>query len=83
MFKLLQINMVTTSKTNCFNESCGICKEDNNNYCINCSSSGHTNCNVEIGDCGHAYHAHCLSEWLKMRKVCPLCNKVWVTKVKG
>ena len=83
MFKLLTINIVTTSKTNFFNDTCGICKEDNNNYCINCSSSGTTHCDIVIGECGHAYHNHCLTEWLKMRRVCPLDNKVWVLKLKG
>lgn len=83
MFKLLSVSMVTTSKTNCYNEACGICKEDNNSYCINCSSSGNTNCNVLIGNCGHAFHEHCLNEWLKMRRVCPLDNKVWATKIRG
>ena len=83
MFKLLTINIVTTSKTNCFNDTCGICKEDNNNYCINCSSSGTTHFDIAIGECGHAYHNHCLTEWLKMRRVCPLDNKVWVLKLKG
>lgn len=83
MFKLLSVSMVTTSKTNCYNEACAICKEDNNNYCINCSSSGNTNCNVLIGNCGHAFHEHCLNEWLKMRRVCPLDNKVWATKIRG
>jgi len=80
---LLSVNMVTSSKTNCYNEFCAICKEDNNNYCINCVSSGNTNCNVEIGDCGHAYHGHCLAEWRKIKSVCPLCNKAWHTKIKG
>lgn len=80
MFKLLSVNIVTTSKVNCYNQSCAICKEDNNDYCINCSSDGNTNCNILIGNCGHAYHEHCLAEWLKVRKVCPLDNLFWVTK---
>ncbi len=83
MFKLLSINMVSTSKTKCYNENCGICKEDVNNYCINCVSSNQTSCNVTIGDCGHAYHDHCINEWLKQRKVCPFCNKAWHAKIKG
>jgi RING-box protein 1 len=82
MFKLQSLNLVTTSKINCFNEACGICKEDNNSYCINCASSGNTNCNVVIGECGHAYHEHCLNEWFKTRRVCPLDNKVWQVKIK-
>jgi RING-box protein 1 len=75
--------MVSTSKTNCYNETCSICKEDNNSYCINCVASGNINCNIIIGECGHAYHEHCLTEWLKMRRVCPLDNKVWQAKIKG
>jgi RING-box protein 1 len=82
MFKLKSVNIVTISKTNCFNEACGICKEGNNNYCLDCSSSGNTHCPVHIGECGHAYHAHCLDPWLKNRRVCPLDNKVWTLKIK-
>ena len=81
-FKLLSLNMVSSSKINCYNESCGICKEDNNTNCINCASTGNTSCNSIIGDCGHAYHEHCLNEWLKTRRVCPLDNKVWQVKIK-
>jgi RING-box protein 1 len=83
MFKLLTLNMVSTSKTNCYNDGCSICKEDNDSYCVNCIASNNTNCSTVIGDCGHAYHEHCINEWLKLKRVCPLCNKVWHTKIKG
>ncbi|CAN0112020.1 unnamed protein product, partial [Heterosigma akashiwo] len=25
--------------------------------------------------CGHHFHADCLDEWLRRRRVCPLCKK--------
>jgi RING-box protein 1 len=83
MFKLVSLNVVYTSKTNCFNEDCGICKESNDSLCINCNISGNANCSKVIGKCGHAYHGHCLNEWLKMRRVCPLDNQVWFQKTVG
>jgi RING-box protein 1 len=74
--------MVSSSKINCYNENCGICKDDNNNNCIDCTATGSTSCNSIIGECGHAYHEHCLNGWLKTKKVCPLDNKVWQVKIK-
>ena len=24
--------------------------------------------------CNHSYHSHCFSEWISVKKSCPLCN---------
>ncbi|EPY38467.1 RING-box protein 1 [Angomonas deanei] len=48
--------------------------------CIECQATqGVTpeDCNVAWGTCGHAFHIHCISRWLKTRNVCPLDNKEW------
>lgn len=34
-------------------------------------------CTVAWGVCRHAFHMHCISRWIKARKVCPLDNTPW------
>ena len=29
---------------------------------------------VRVLRCGHMFHADCVEEWLKKKKLCPLCN---------
>ena len=42
------------------------------------SSTPSNECVVAWGQCSHAFHNHCISRWLKTRKVCPLDNKEWI-----
>ncbi|KGG50810.1 putative ring-box protein 1 [Mitosporidium daphniae] len=44
----------------------------------NPSSTPSDECVVAWGQCSHAFHNHCISRWLKTRKVCPLDNKEWI-----
>ena len=34
-------------------------------------------CVLQWGVCGHAYHDHCIRQWLKSKHTCPLDNKPW------
>ena len=34
-------------------------------------------CHIAVGLCGHYFHRHCLSGWLKSHSVCPLCQSAW------
>ncbi|KAG5508773.1 hypothetical protein JKF63_05271 [Porcisia hertigi] len=34
-------------------------------------------CCVAWGTCGHVYHYHCISRWLQMRSICPVCGRQW------
>jgi E3 ubiquitin-protein ligase RBX1 len=34
-------------------------------------------CCVAWGTCGHVFHYHCVSRWLQMRSMCPVCGRQW------
>ena len=36
-------------------------------------------CHISVGECSHAFHAHCLEGWLRAgHRACPLCQAPWV-----
>ncbi|KAL3618057.1 hypothetical protein CASFOL_038378 [Castilleja foliolosa] len=45
---------------------CTICQDD---LCEN-------GMNIATLDCRHEYHYSCIKQWLRMKNVCPLCNKI-------
>lgn len=59
---------------NVHNSTCAICR----NYIFEPSinSSSNESCAV-VGQCSHAYHYDCISNWIKTRHNCPLCNAKW------
>jgi len=42
--------------------------------CITCEAEPHhaEECSVAWGQCGHSYHFHCITRWLRTRSTCPL-----------
>lgn len=50
--------------------------------CIECASTtnNNTDCKISWGKCGHAFHTHCIMEWLKSKSICPLDTKKWEYK---
>jgi hypothetical protein len=72
-------------------ELCAICRVDLSDHCLACSNAAcdgdannnkSSSCHVEIGECTHAFHRHCLAGWLERMKVCCLCSSEWrATKV--
>lgn len=59
-------------------DTCAICHTHIMERCIECEASDLTEpCNPAWGTCGHCYHFHCVSKWLKTRQVCPLDNNEW------
>ena len=63
---------------------CGICENEMSDLCDNCQIRGEREkypCTVSSGECGHAYHTHCIQSWRKMFKMCITCKKDWVHSV--
>lgn len=62
-------------------ENCAICRNHIMDTCIECSSSfSGQECKICWGKCGHAFHKHCIKEWLKSKSICPLDTKKWEYK---
>lgn len=61
--------------------NCAICRNHIMDLCIECQANRELcdpeYCAVAWGVCNHAFHYHCISRFLKMRRVCPLDNKEW------
>lgn len=52
-------------------DGCSICRLDT------CEAEDH----VMYTPCFHAYHKSCLEGWLKIRDICPMCNKSVLTQL--
>jgi hypothetical protein len=49
--------------------------------CLDCGNTdGSCDCISVLGVCGHGYHLHCISTWLKTKQMCPLDNNRWEYK---
>lgn len=65
-------------------DTCTICNCKQNEYCMECSIID-TDINpkpnkcfvVESLSCDHKFHYCCLSKWLLIKTICPLCAKDW------
>jgi RING-box protein 1 len=61
------------------NDTCAICHNALMVPCISCEAEPQhaEECSVAWGQCGHSYHFHCITRWLKTRSTCPLDDKEW------
>ena len=83
MFKIHKIHLDADWSWDVHNENCAICR---NNLCepsVNAETSDVTEFSYRpvVGVCNHAFHNDCISNWLKTKKVCPLCNAPWAFKI--
>lgn len=62
-------------------DNCAICRNSIMDICIECQadqkSTEDADCSVSLGQCKHAFHSHCITRWLRTRRVCPLDNSEW------
>ncbi|OQV24350.1 putative RING-box protein 2 [Hypsibius exemplaris] len=64
-------------------DNCAICRVMLMEPCLNCQVSNKTACVVVWGECNHAFHNCCMSQWIKNATAtagskCPLCQAEWV-----
>jgi len=61
-------------------DACAICTNELMVPCLTTCEANpqtHEECSVVWGQCGHAYHFHCISKWLVKHSTCPLDDLEW------
>lgn len=78
---VLKWNGVAFWTYNIQNDNCAICRNLMTVPCIGCEAEGQYNlseeCSIAWGICGHNFHFHCITKWLKNQSTCPLDSKTW------
>lgn len=76
MFTIKKIHLHCTWSLDAYNENCSICRS--HTVIIDDDEDDDDNDdNIVIGKCGHVFHETCIYSWVKVKNVCPLCNKKW------
>jgi RING-box protein 1 len=80
-YKILKLNAVAVWNFEISIDTCSICKLGITEDCILCQSnrneSSNQRCTKVVGRCNHCYHSHCIDEWSKKHKTCPIDNQPW------
>lgn len=75
--RVVYIRPVYAIKLNTLNETCHICQIHLEKRCNTCSINNVISCKVIIGQCHHAFHEHCMKEWLIKNNNCPVDSSYW------
>lgn len=62
---------------------CGICHSEYDACCPSCKMPG-DDCPLIWGECGHAFHLHCIMTWFQSStngETCPMDRKEWKTAI--
>lgn len=61
-------------------DACAICTNPLKDRCMTtCEALGNQGaCDTMKGECGHIYHGHCITNWLKKHEICPLDDEIWL-----
>jgi len=83
-FKLKKWNAVVKWKFDTPQDVCAICRNNLMEDCIECLGNPDSvlaaSCKVAFGECGHAYHFHCIHKWLEKANgtnACPMDGQEW------
>ena len=77
-FVFKQLNVVTSWSYNFISSNCGICRGELMDICYKCKEGERDgNCIIAQGSCGHAFHDHCVENWIRQHHKCPTCKKDW------
>jgi hypothetical protein len=58
---------------------CAICRTALSESCLRCQAASNLQeCIIVWGTCNHSFHNCCMSQWIKQRAQCPLCQTDWV-----
>lgn len=58
---------------------CAICRTALSESCLRCQAASNLQeCIIVWGTCNHSFHNCCMSQWVKQRPQCPLCQTDWV-----
>ncbi len=58
------------------NHDCTICRCNLNCNSIYAIENG-TESKITTGICSHTFHTECISSWIKINNVCPICFVTW------
>eukprot|EP01120_Amphizonella_sp_Union-15-10_P003519 TRINITY_DN1393_c0_g1_i1.p1 TRINITY_DN1393_c0_g1~~TRINITY_DN1393_c0_g1_i1.p1 ORF type:complete len:112 (-),score=9.39 TRINITY_DN1393_c0_g1_i1:186-521(-) len=88
-FEVKKWNAVALSTWTFSVDRCAICRGHLMELCLECQTNQASSeecvanqalseeCTVAWGICCHAFHKHCISEWLNNRHICPLDSSEW------
>jgi RING-box protein 1 len=81
-FQVKKFTAVAAWSWNYSVDLCAICRNTIVDRCIECEANQvdatlQKECDVAWGLCNHAFHFHCISRFVYIRQVCPLCNLDW------
>jgi RING-box protein 1 len=80
-FDLVNWQPIVNWKYTADNNMCIICRSNIMDLCIECTTSTNQdnimNCKQSFGECGHVFHSHCISKWIKINKTCPIHQTEW------
>ncbi|KJH47722.1 zinc finger, C3HC4 type [Dictyocaulus viviparus] len=83
-FALKKWNALATWAWDVDCDTCAICRVQLMEECLRCQAEASTtDCVVVWGECNHAFHNCCMSQWVRQNNRCPLCQQDWIVQRVG
>jgi RING-box protein 1 len=80
IIKRVQLVASWSYETRNDSDNCAICTNELIQPCLTTCEVNpqfQEECSVATGACNHVYHFHCISNWMRKRSSCPLCDEEW------